>query len=466
MSEELVEIVGEQELYELEKYVNDIWQFLPIPIAYVSGTGVVLDVDVALENLLKQSREELIGGSLTDFCFPGKEVSDIQQKTFEKGFVKNKECGIKTSDGQEIPVLVSTLVRKDDSSNAIGFFVAFFDITDVKKTQAEIEKHRKQLNEKINELEQSEDASLNIMEDLQVTMENLEKTQKRIELQNIQLKKLDKIKSDFLNITSHELRTPMSAIKGYIQMILKRTLGEITEEQKQALTVIVRNTNRLDNLIQDILDISRLESGTMKFISEPTNIQQMTNEAIETTHLIAETKTITLSAEVEQNLSDITMDKERIKQVIMNLINNAIKFSPNKSTVILRAKKETNNILFEVQDHGRGIPKEHQTKIFDTFYQVDSGMDRKFGGAGLGLAIARGIVLSHGGNIWVESSGTPGEGSTFKFTIPLTPVKDLEGKFREVDIFRLKDTKKTIENDLRNKTVIWEEETKEKGEQS
>ena len=323
-----------------------------------------------------------------------------------------------------------------------------------KNLEKKVDERTLELNEKIIKLGESETATLNIMEDLQQTIDKLKETQTTIELQNIQLKKLDKIKSDFLNITSHELRTPMSAIKGYIQMIMKQSLGGITEEQKQALNVIMRNTNRLDNLIQDILDISRLESGTMKFISEPTNLQQMVNEVIETTHLLAETKMIQLYAEVEQNLPDVVIDKERIKQVIMNLVNNAIKFSPNGSAVILRVKKDANNILCEVQDHGRGVPKEYQNKIFDTFYQVDSGMDRKFGGAGLGLSIARGIVLSHGGNIWVESTGIPGEGSSFKFILPLIPVHDLEGKFREADIFRLKDMKKSIENDLRNKTVI------------
>jgi len=111
-------------------------------------------------------------------------------------------------------------------------------------------------------------------------------------------------------------------------------------------------------------------------------------------------------------------------------------------------------ILFEIQDFGRGIPKDSQNKIFDIFYQVDSGIDRKFGGSRLGLSIARSIVLSHGGNIWVESTGIPGEGSTFRFTLPLTPVKDLEGKFRDVDIFKLKDTKRAIENNLKNKNVV------------
>jgi len=332
--------------------------------------------------------------------------------------------------------------------------------------EKKVEKRTAELNEKMKKLQDSEIATLNINEDLQRTVDKLKETQTTIELQNIQLKKLDKIKSDFLNITSHELRTPMSAIKGYVQMIMKQKLGETTEEQKQALNVIIRNTNRLDSLIQDILDISRLESGTMKFIAEPTNIQQMIKEAIETTHSLADTKKIQLSTNIEENLPTIVIDKERIKQVIMNLINNAIKFSPNGSSILVRVKKETDNLLIEVQDHGRGIPKEHQTKIFNTFYQVDSGMDRKFGGAGLGLSIARGIVLSHGGNIWVESSGLPGEGSIFKFTLPLIPVHDLEGKFRDVDIFRLKDTKKIIENDLRNKTVIWKEETADKGEKS
>jgi PAS domain S-box-containing protein len=428
MSEELVEMESEKELYELEKYINDIWQFLPIPIVYVSSRGTVLDTDTSLENLLEYPKEELIGRGLSDFCFPTQEILSVQQQTLEGKSVNNRECILKNKSGREIPVLLSTLTRRDEEGNAIGFFAAFFDITEVRRTQ-------KQLDEKVKELEQSEDASLNIMDDLQEIMENLEKTKKHIELQNIKLKKLDRIKSDFLNVTSHELRTPMSAIKGYTQMVMKQTLGDITEEQEKALNIVLRNTERLDHLIQDILDISRLESGTMKFIPEKTDIKNMLEETVETMQSSADLKHITITGEMEDMMPELTIDQERVKQVIINIISNAIKFSPDGSIINIRAKKDKNNILFEIQDFGRGIPEDKQKKIFETFYQVDSGMDRKFGGAGLGLAISRGIVLTHGGQIWTNS--IVGKGSTFYFTLPIRSVVDLEEKFKGIDVFGL-----------------------------
>ncbi|MCK4348815.1 MAG: PAS domain S-box protein [Thermoplasmatales archaeon] len=267
--------------------------------------------------------------------------------------------------------------------------------------------------------------------------EELKKYQRKIEQQNIKLKKLDKIKSDFLNVTSHELRTPMSAIKGYVQMLLNRSLGEISEEQKRGLEVILRNANRLDNLVQDILDISRLESGTMKFIVEKTDIQKMIDEVTETMQSSADLKDIKIKMETEEKLPSLNIDQDRIKQVIMNLVNNAIKFSPDGSIINIRAKREEDNILFEVQDFGKGIPGDKQKKIFDIFYQVESSKNTKFGGAGLGLSISRGIILAHGGEIWVES--TLNEGSTFRFTLPVNPVKDIEKRFKAINIFGLKD---------------------------
>ena len=154
----------------------------------------------------------------------------------------------------------------------------------------------------------------------------------------------------------------------------------------------------------------------------------------------ADLKNIKISVNIGEDLPQLTVDSDRIKQVIFNLLDNAIKFSPDDSTINVRASKKDDDVLFEVQDSGRGIPKSQRKRVFETFYQVDSGMDRKFGGAGLGLAISRGIVLAHGGNIWVDSKA--GEGSTFRFTLPVKPVQDLEGKFKEVDIFRMNNTEK------------------------
>ncbi|MEF8848965.1 MAG: PAS domain-containing sensor histidine kinase, partial [Candidatus Thermoplasmatota archaeon] len=264
----------------------------------------------------------------------------------------------------------------------------------------------------------------------------IKKAEEKIRRKNKRLKKLDELKSAFLNVTSHELRTPISSIKGYVQMMIKQVLGKINGEQKKALEVVLRNTNRLDNLIRDILDISRLESGTMKFIPEETNIKEMIEEIMSTMKSSAEKKQIELIKYVEKDIPKIVLDQDRIKQVLINLINNAIKFSSENSKIKLSVKKKDKNIFFEVKDQGRGIPKNKKDEIFKTFYQVNSGMDRKFGGAGLGLAISRGIVIAHGGKIWVESEGE-GKGSSFKFILPLKSVKNLEKRFKDVDVFNL-----------------------------
>ena len=228
------------------------------------------------------------------------------------------------------------------------------------------------------------------------------RAEEKIKSQYEQLKKLDGVKTDFLNTTSHELRTPVASIKGYIQMLLKQTLGEINEEQKKALEVLLRNTNRLDHLIQDILDISRLESGTMKFITEKTDATKMIKEIAEIMQVFADLKRIKINSDIQKGIPYLMIDQERIKQVLLNLVDNAIKFSPDGSTINVKTRKEKEDVLFEVQDFGRGMPKNKQKKIFEKFYQVDSGIDRKFGGIGLGLSISKKIIDAFGGKIWVD----------------------------------------------------------------
>ncbi|MBE3122381.1 MAG: hypothetical protein IMZ58_09275 [Thermoplasmata archaeon] len=306
-----------------------------------------------------------------------------------------------------------------------------------KTLEKKVKERTSELDEKVAELRESEIATLNILEDLQKTLEDLGQSKNKIEQQNIQLKKLDKIKSNFLNITSHELRTPMSTIKGYNQMLLKGNLGTINEEQKHSLEVILRNSNRLDRLIQDILDISRLESGTMRFVTEKIDVTKMVKEIAETMQASADLKGIKINVETGIDVPELTIDIDRITQVVVNLLNNAIKFSPDDSMIHIKARKEKEDVLFEFQDYGRGIPEEHHKKIFQTFYQVDSDADTKFGGAGLGLAICYGIIIAHGGRIWVESTGKPGEGSTFRFTLPVESVINIEERFRGADVFGL-----------------------------
>ncbi len=259
-----------------------------------------------------------------------------------------------------------------------------------------------------------------------------------IKRQNKELKKLDQLKSNFLNITSHELRTPMSAIKGYLQMMQNKALGEINSDQQDALDIVLRNTNRLNALIQDILDVSRLESGTMKFVVNETDVNTLVTSVQQTMQASANTKQLTITTHLQANLPTLKIDNERITQVFINILNNAIKFSKEHTEITIAVKVQNDQILFEIQDQGPGIPKDQLTKIFDLFHQVNSNSDREYGGAGLGLAISRGIVLAHGGDIWVES--VLGQGSCFKFVLPLQPVQNVEEQFRKLNIFKLEES--------------------------
>jgi PAS domain S-box-containing protein len=399
-------------------------------IMLTNTDGSISYLSPSCESALGYKPEELTGQKL-------KIVHPDDIESVEKNFsraIQNKspfriQYRIKTKSGDTKWIYhTSTPIMKDKGAEL--FLNVLRDITSIKTLE-------KELSEKVTMLEGSERATLNIMDDLQNTLKELKQSQFVIEEKNVQLQKLDKIKSSFLNITSHELRTPMSAIKGYIQMMLKGNLGTINEEQKHALDIILRNSNRLNRLIQDILDVSRLESGTMKFVTQKTDVTKMVKEVAEIMQASADLKRIKINAEMETNVPELTIDKDRITQVVINLLNNAIKYSADGSTINIKTRKEKEDVLFEVQDYGRGIPEEHHKKIFQTFYQVDSDADIKFGGAGLGLAICYGIIIAHGGRIWVESTGKPGEGSTFRFTLPVESVINIEERFKGADVFGL-----------------------------
>jgi len=396
-------------------------------IVFVDPTGAVTYVNPSFLNMWGyDSEEEILGKAVVNFWHRKGLYAEVINATFNKGEWVG-ELVAEKRDGALFDAQLSANVVKDEENNPICMMASFIDITARKKAE-----------------------------------EKLRKSQMRIEQQNIQLKKLDKLKSNFLNITSHELRTPMCSMKGYVQMLLKKTLGDITEEQKRGLMVILRNVDRLDNLVRDILDISRLESGTMKFITEITDIHKMIGEVAETMHSSADLKHVQINEEIEGKLPELVIDQERMKQVLINLVSNAIKFSPDGTVIIIRAKKEGENVLFEVQDFGRGIPRDKQKKIFETFYQVDYNMDRTFGGAGLGLAISRGIVLAHGGSIWVESK--LGKGSTFGFILPVKSVKDVEDRFRGVDVFMVETDSEEKENNLRMEEYVNNEEWERENE--
>jgi len=385
----------------------------------IDGNNTIVNVNKSTLGLLGYTKKELMNVSLENIVNLPHFESNILSKVSADGRIEDAETEFFTKERKSIPMNISASSIYNDRGESEGTVIVARDLTETKNFIKKLEEAKNNLETRVKE-----------------RTAELEKSKQRIELQNIQLKKLDQLKSEFLNITSHELRTPMAAIKGYVQIISKQTLGQINDEQKKALDVVLRNTNRLDALIQDILDISRLESGTMKFIAEHIEIRKMLDEIVETMQPYANQKEIKINMQIEEHLPELVADKERIKQVIINIVHNAVKFSSTDSIINIRTRKEQDDILFEIQDFGKGIPQGQQEKVFEMFYQVDSGSDRKFGGVGLGLAISQGIIMAHGGKIWVESIVR--KGSTFKFTLPLKPVKDVESRFKEIDLFGLK----------------------------
>ncbi len=387
------------EINKLSQFQNSVIDNANVWLSAMNLIGNVVIWNKAAEAITGYLREDVLGHDNVWNWLSLKELESKNEITTKRTIhmedellSQNFETLIKRKDGKFRTISWNSSNILDNSKNPIGSITLGLDITDQKRYEKEIKR------------------------------------------QNAELKRLNRIKSDFLNVTSHELRTPMVAIKGYAQLISDMSLGEITKKQKKALGIVLRNTNRLNKLVQDILDVSRLESGTMKFTAEEIDVGKMIKETVETMQSLANIKQMKINASLEDNMPRLIIDCERIKQVIVNLLNNAIKFSPCKSEINIYVKKEGDYVVFNVQDFGRGIPKNKKGKIFDTFYQVDSAKDRKLmGGTGLGLTISRGIVVAHGGNISVDSKLD--KGSTFSFTLPLKPVKDMEDRFKKLNIF-------------------------------
>jgi PAS domain S-box-containing protein len=247
--------------------------------------------------------------------------------------------------------------------------------------------------------------------------EDLKRAFHELEQAHNELKQLDEAKSEFLNMTSHELRTPLTALLGYSEILNSGILGPLSDGQKKATQRIFLNAKQLSQLVDDLLDFNRMEAGYLALEQEPCEIAQIIAEVSENMTAAATEKACTISIDCEKNLPMIVADRKRILQVFYNLIDNAIKFSPNGGNIAIGARFQDKFVKLFVKDEGSGIPEQYQKKIFEKFFQIEMGDRRSSGGLGMGLAICKSIVEAHGGDIWVESN--PGRGSTLSFTIPI-----------------------------------------------
>ena len=229
-----------------------------------------------------------------------------------------------------------------------------------------------------------------------------------------QRKEIERMKSEFVSVASHEMRTPLTSIHGVIKLLSAGHLGHLSPKGVEMADMALRNSDRLVRLVNDVLDLERMESGKDTIQRRHCNSAELIKQAVEILQPMAQKQQIILETELDS--WDLWVDRDLILQTITNILSNAIKFSPPKSKILLTSKLRDNQVLFAIQDWGRGIPLNKLETIFERFQQVDASDSRQKGGTGLGLAICRHIVEQHEGKIWVES--VYGKGSTFFFTIP------------------------------------------------
>jgi signal transduction histidine kinase len=273
-------------------------------------------------------------------------------------------------------------------------------------------------DKQIKLLETFADQAVIAIENVRLFQEIQDKS-RQLETANERLKELDRLKSDFVSNVSHELRTPLTAIKGAVDLLLREVPGRLNENQTHYLTRVRSNTQHLAGLINDLLDLAKIEEGKVELKGVRVSVGGLVHEVVETVKPMAAEKPVLLEVKAPEPSVLVWADRDKVTQVLMNLVGNAIKFTPPQGRVTVSASRDgTEWAQVSVNDSGPGISAEECQKIFQKFYQVSEGRGLKPKGTGLGLAISKALVELHGGKIWVESE--PGRGSTFSFTLPVS----------------------------------------------
>lgn len=366
-------------IVELEEILSRIFESVADGIIVLDLDGNIIEVsDRALGMSNFHSKDEALGKHIEEFMAlsPHSEASDGMRGLLKQGAVWNVGLSALRADGSEFPVEITTSVLRNASGNECGFIVVLRDVT-----------HRKRAEQKATELEL--------------------------------FKRLDQLRTDFLSNVSHELRTPLAAIKGFVSTLLRQDVEWSDEEQQDFLETIDHEADRLTRLISDLLDISRLEAGAL----ELNRSYYLLPEIIDSTQarLAKLTERHRLQFLVTSDLPPVFVDEMRIGQVLVNLVENATKYSPEGSKITLEARLKGDEVIVNIADKGEGIPAELQNKVFDRFYQAESIVSGRKSGTGLGLSVCRGIVEAHGGRIWVQSE--VGKGSKFSFSLPVNKEK-------------------------------------------
>jgi len=232
---------------------------------------------------------------------------------------------------------------------------------------------------------------------------------------------VDRLKSEFVATVSHELRTPMTSIKGYVEVMLMGAAGQLNEQQQHFLQIVKSNTERLAILVNDLLDVSRIEAGKVTLSLQPLELEPVADDVINTVtrRMKDEDRLMVIEKDIPVDLPKVSGDPDRVRQILDNLVENAYQYTPVSGHILVRMRKTDQMVQVDIKDTGIGIFPEEGKRVFERFYRGEDPLVLATSGTGLGLSIVQTLVEMHKGRIWLESTGVPGEGSTFSFTLPV-----------------------------------------------
>jgi len=352
--------------------------------------GNVASVNKATLDLSGYGKDELEGKSVEIFLVEKNFKNILLDKAIKKETIRNYELNFKTKTGDNIPVIFSSSTMMDEAGGMAGIVCIIKDITERKQAEDALKKAHDQLENKVAQ-----------------RTEELQKA-------NLKLRELDQLKSMFIASMNHELRTPLSLIIGFTDIILQEISGEINQEQRRQFTLVKKNANHLLSLINDILDVNKIETGKVEMIIEEFDLSALSQEIKDNFRIAADKKELELSFKIPPTLL-IESDRRRTKQILVNLLSNALKFTDRGEIKIKIATKDK-MVEMSVQDSGSGIKKEDMDKLFNAFSQIPNpGKIEE--GTGLGLYLSKKNAYLLGGDIRAESE--LGKGSVFTLTLPL-----------------------------------------------
>jgi PAS domain S-box-containing protein len=372
------------------------------PLVTINPDGTINDVNEATVRVTGVPREELIGTDFSRYFTDPEKAKSGYEKVFRDGSVTDYGLEIRHRDGHITPVLYNATVYRNKYGHIAGVFAAARDITERKRAEEALLAAYNELDDRVKERTQ----------ELMAVNRSLERTAEELKRKSEELVRSNQELQQFAYIASHDLQEPLRGISGFTELLERRYKGRLDEKADHYITFILEGTKQMQQVIQDLLEYSRVQTKAHEFGRIDTN--ESYKQALQNLHALITRKEARVS---KDPLPEIYADGTQITQLFQNLIGNALKFQKPDVTpeIHVSARREENRWVFSVRDNGIGIEPRFNDRIFKIFQRLHA--KGEYEGTGIGLAICKRIVERHGGEIYVES--TPGEGSTFYFTIPI-----------------------------------------------